>query len=190
MVLRLHTFLFADLVGFTGFTVRHGDERAADVAISFQRAVAALAAEHGCEVVKSIGDGMLLRSEDGGAALGLARRIVQLAPEAWLPAVRVGLDTGPAAQRGDDWFGSTVNTASRVTSAARPGELLMTERTREACSDETRARLRRRGRRRLDGLPEDHALFGDGRSRPGGGREHERAAARARSAVSLVRSPR
>jgi adenylate cyclase len=167
VVLRLHTFLFADLVGFTGFTVRHGDERAADVAISFQRAVSALAAEHGCEVVKSIGDGMLLRSEDGGAALGVARRIVQLAAEAWLPAVRVGLDTGPAARRGDDWFGSTVNTASRVTSAARPGELLMTERTREACPDETRARLRGRGRRRLDGLPEDHALFGDGRSRPG-----------------------
>src|SRR5207248_5045531 len=27
VALRLHTFLFADLVGFTSFTVRHGDER-------------------------------------------------------------------------------------------------------------------------------------------------------------------
>jgi hypothetical protein len=27
MVFRLHTFMFADLVDFTGFTAEHGDER-------------------------------------------------------------------------------------------------------------------------------------------------------------------
>jgi adenylate cyclase len=159
VVVRLHTFLFADLVGFTSFTARHGDEHAADVAIAFQRDVGALAAAHGCEIVKSVGDGVMVRGEDSGAAVALAKRIVQLATASRLPAVRVGLDTGLAAQRGEDWFGSTVNIASRVTTAARPGELLMTERTRDAANG-AGLKLRARGRHGLKGLP-DHALFGD-----------------------------
>ena len=138
MVFRFHTFLFADLVGFTSFTVRHGDERAADLAVCFQERVCALAATHGCHVVKTIGDAVMVRSDNGDAAIELGQAILALAAEVALPRVRVGLDTGPAAERNGDWFGSTVNTASRVSAAASAGELLMTERTREAC-----ARLRR-----------------------------------------------
>ena len=33
-----HTFLFADLVGYTAFTERVGDDAAADVAVAFQAA--------------------------------------------------------------------------------------------------------------------------------------------------------
>jgi hypothetical protein len=33
MVFQLHTFLFADLVGFTRFTAQHGDDRAAETSI-------------------------------------------------------------------------------------------------------------------------------------------------------------
>jgi len=159
VVVRLYTFLFADLVGFTSFTARHGDERAADVAISFQRDIEALAAAHGCEVVKSVGDGIMVRGEDGAAAVALARRIVALAAQSRLPPLRVGLDTGPAVQRGADWFGSTVNTASRVTAAARAGELLITERARDACAHDAGVAPHDRGRHGLRGLP-DQPLFG------------------------------
>jgi adenylate cyclase len=159
VVVRLHTFLFADLVGFTSFTARHGDERAADVAVCFQREVETLAAAHGCEVVKSIGDGMMVRGEDGAAAVALGRRIVALAAQSQLPPLRVGLDTGPAARRGADWFGSTVNTASRVTAAAQAGELLITERARDACAGGTRVPAREHGRHGLRGLG-DQLLFG------------------------------
>ena len=157
--MRLHTFLFADLVGFTRFTARHGDERAADLATAFERDVGTLAGAYGCEVVKSVGDGVMVRGEDSGTAIALARRIVALAAESLLPPLRVGLDTGPAVRRGTDWFGSTVNTASRVTAVACAGELLMTERAREACADAAGARLRDRGHHGLRGLPAQ-LLFG------------------------------
>ena len=157
--MRLHTFLFADLVGFTRFTARHGDVRAADLATAFERDVGTLAGAYGCEVVKSVGDGVMVRGEDSRAAITLARRIVALAAESRLPPLRVGLDRGPAVRRGADWFGSTVNTASRVTAAARAGELLMTERAREACAEGAGAQLRDRGRHGLRGLP-DQLLFG------------------------------
>ena len=41
---------------------------------------------------------------------------------------RIGIDTGPAVPRNGDWYGTTVNTAARVTEAAAPGEALMTDR--------------------------------------------------------------
>jgi adenylate cyclase len=160
MVFRFHTFLFADLVGFTQFTVQHGDDRAADLAICFHEHVRRLASEVGCEVVKRIGDAVMVRSENGDAAVELAQRILTLADEHGLPLARVGLDTGPAIERDGDWFGSTVNTASRVTSAASAGELLMTERTRDAAAGVSAIDLAPRGRRRLRGLSE-HALFGE-----------------------------
>ena len=159
MVLRLHTFLFADLVGFTELTSEHGDDEAAELALSFHGRVSELARELGCHVVKAIGDAVMVRSENGEAAVQLASRILGLARAEALPPVRVGLDTGPAVERNGDWFGATVNTASRVTAAAGAGELLMTERTRNAAAGVGGLELTARGRRPLKGLPEQD-LFG------------------------------
>jgi adenylate cyclase len=155
MVCRLHTFLFADLAGFTDFTDRHGDERAAEFAVSFHERVAALATEHGCEIVKTIGDAVMVRSEDCRAAVRLAQQLVRRGAAKDLPLVRAGLDTGPAVQRNGDWFGATVNIASRVTDLAGAGELLMTERTRDACDAEPAER----GCHRLKGVAGPQPLF-------------------------------
>jgi class 3 adenylate cyclase len=160
MVLRLHTFMFADLVGFTELTSEQGDEEAAELAISFHRRVSELARELGCHVVKAIGDAVMVRSEDGEAAVRLASRILGLARAEGLPPVRVGLDTGPAVERNGDWFGATVNTASRVTAAAGVDELLMTERTRNAAAGVRGLELTARGRHPLKGLLEQ-ILFGE-----------------------------
>jgi adenylate cyclase len=159
MVLRLHTFLFADLVGFTELTSQRGDDEAAELAISFHGRVSELARELGCHVVKAIGDAVMVRSDDGEAAVALASRILGLARTGGLPSVRVGLDTGPAVERDGDWFGATVNTASRVTAAAGAGELLMTERTRNAMPGVSGLELTAHGRRPLKGMPAQ-ALFG------------------------------
>ena len=92
--------------------------------------------------------------------LQLARRVLDLNAEDGDMRARVGLDTGPAVQRRGDWFGTTVNTAARVTATANAGELLMTERTQLAAEGLLGGQLRERGRRRLKGLPE-HTLFGE-----------------------------
>src|ERR1700682_22041 len=152
MVFRFHTFLLPALVAFPRFTAQHGDDGAAALAVSFHEHVCRLAAELGCEVVKTIGDAVMVRSEDGATAVELATRILGLAGERDFPPARVGLDTGPAIERDGDWFGSTVNIASRVASAADAGELLMTERTREASAEVGSIALTARGTRRLKGL--------------------------------------
>ena len=51
------------------------------------------------------------------------------------PPLRAGVAFGPAVNRWGDWFGSTVNVASRLTGRARPGAVLVTEPVREAAED-------------------------------------------------------
>jgi len=128
-----HTFVFADLAGYTALTEAHGDEEAADAAADFRDAVRALLAEHDAEEVKTMGDALLVRVPDAAKAAGLAERIVcEYGTRHRALAVRVGMHTGTAVLRGGDWFGSAVNIASRVADVARAGEILCTEATREA----------------------------------------------------------
>jgi adenylate cyclase len=124
-----HTFVFADIVGFTALTAMHGDEAAADVAVDFAAGVRALLPAQRAEEVKVLGDGLMLRGKDPALAIELGLRITALK----LPApVRVGMHTGSAVSRGGDWFGSTVNLAARLCQAAAPGEVLVSHATGQA----------------------------------------------------------
>ena len=140
----MHTFLFADLVGFTALSIEHGDEEAANTAIRFQRQVRELAARHGATVVKSLGDGAMVCADDAGDAVRLGLELTNGLDG--LPPVRVGLNTGPAVERDGDYFGSTVNLAARLSQAARGGEVLLTDATRAAARRRD-TRLEERGAR-------------------------------------------
>jgi adenylate cyclase len=130
---RAHTFLFTDLVGFTALTAEHGDDRAAEVALEFYDRIRELVEEHRTEEVKTIGDAMMLRADDPALAIRLGLRIVsELEAVEGFPPVRVGLHTGPAVSRRGDWYGTTVNVAARLCSAAGGGEVLVSETTHSA----------------------------------------------------------
>jgi len=140
----MHTFLFADLVGFTALSIERGDEEAANTATRFHHEVQRLAADHRATVVKSLGDGAMVRAEDAGDGVRLALALANGLDE--LPPVRVGLNPGPAVERDGDFYGSTVNLAARLSQAARGGEVLLSEATREAAR-RARPRLEERGPR-------------------------------------------
>jgi adenylate cyclase len=146
--LSQHTFLFADLVGFTAFTERVGDELAADVAVAFQTATAHLAADFDCEVVKSLGDAVMIHGRDAARVVALALRIAQeLSDEGWCPALRMGVHSGTAVRRGGDWYGSTVNVAARLTDAAAAGEVLISVTTRDLLASHDAMTIDDRGAR-------------------------------------------
>ena len=130
-----HTFLFADLAGFTAMTEAHGDEVAADAVSDFCRGVRELLPEFEAEQIKSIGDAVMVRVPEASAAIELAVRLIgEVGTRHRSLAVRVGAHTGSAVQRDGDWFGATVNLAARVAAAAERGEVLMTEVTRSAAA--------------------------------------------------------
>jgi len=127
------TFLFTDLVGFTALTAERGDDHAADVALAFYDVVRALLPAHAAEEVKPLGDGLMLRAAEPCRAIHLGVRIVdEVDASPLLPPVRVGMHHGPAVRRGADWYGGTVNVASRLCSAAAGGEVLVSENTHAA----------------------------------------------------------
>jgi class 3 adenylate cyclase len=128
-----HTFLFADLVGFTALAELEGDERALEVALGLQRRVRELLEEHCAEQVKAIGDGLMLRCDEPHEAVRLGLRLVdELADESDFPPVRVGIHTGPALANEGDWYGRTVNVAARLCAVAPGGEVMVSESTRAA----------------------------------------------------------
>lgn len=129
---RQHTFLFADLAGFTTFTEREGDEAAADAAMRFAASVARLAAEHGAQLVKTLGDAVMLRASDPSTAVRLGLHLHSELVDSDLPPLHAGAHTGRAVERVGDWFGATVNLAARVCDVARAGELLVTGTTAAA----------------------------------------------------------
>ena len=144
------TVLFADIVGFTGLSERLS---ASDVVALLDRVFASwdsLAAEHGVEKIKTIGDAYMVAGgipsprEDhveaiAETALAMGPALSGLSAETGTALqVRIGIDTGPVvagvigrAKFIYDLWGDTVNTASRMESHAPPGTIQVTERTYE-----------------------------------------------------------
>jgi class 3 adenylate cyclase/YHS domain-containing protein len=157
---RVHTFLFADLAGFTALTEAHGDEEAADLASAFFDHVRDLLGDHGAEEVKTIGDAIMVRCAEASQAVQLGLRIVEgIRDGPQFPVVRVGMDTGPATERKGDWFGNTVNLAARVSGAAGGDEVLITQATREALPDPPQVELVGRGEQRFKNVREPVRLY-------------------------------
>jgi len=152
------TILFADLCGFTEFTWHNGDERAAALATEFHRYARSLSSDEGCNFVKALGDGVMMQAADCRELLRVARRMLSSQTREVCLPIRIGIDHGPAVQHAGDWYGSTVNAAARVADCAAPGELLITERARDALRERTAVPTVARGVRRLKGLP-DQPLY-------------------------------
>ncbi|HSD24807.1 MAG TPA: adenylate/guanylate cyclase domain-containing protein [Solirubrobacterales bacterium] len=151
---QANTFLFADLAGFTALTEAHGDDSATAIAGDFAAAVETILADYEAEEVKTIGDEVMIRTPDPATAVRLGLRIVDELAFHGSPPVRVGIHSGPAIRRDGDWFGSTVNLASRVADAAGPGEVLLTDRTRRELDEGNGFDLREGGARYFKHVPE------------------------------------
>lgn len=148
------TIFFSDLVGFTplaaslspGDLVRFLNE----VFSEMDR----LAAQHGLEKIKTIGDAYMLaggvpdpRPDHAQAvadfALDLAERLPNIASAGGIPVrLRIGIHSGPvvAGVIGEnkfayDLWGDTVNTASRLESSGIEGRIHISAETRELLGD-------------------------------------------------------
>ena len=120
----LATILFTDIVGSTDLAVRLGDR-------TWQRLVAAHHAAVRRELqrfrgreVDTAGDGFFATFDQPAQAVLAAGAIVAAVAELGVP-IRAGLHTGEAEAAGQKIGGIAVHIASRVMSAAGPGEVLV-----------------------------------------------------------------
>ena len=106
------TFAFADIAGFTALTEAHGDDEALAFVDEFRDTVDTELPAVGGQLVKTIGDALMLRIPDPADAILLGLRIAdEMMRDHGVPAVRVGLHYGKALERDDDYFGAAVNLA-------------------------------------------------------------------------------
>ncbi|HEX8103686.1 MAG TPA: adenylate cyclase regulatory domain-containing protein [Solirubrobacteraceae bacterium] len=122
---------FADLAGFTALSERVDVEELGALAARFERLVAGVAVPP-VQLVKVLGDGAMLVSDDTAALVEAVLAVEQAAPPAGLPPVHAGVPRGPALRSAGDWYGRTVNLAARLCSAAGPGTVLVTPEVRAA----------------------------------------------------------
>ena len=127
--------LFADLSSFTPLTEAMGDTAAAQVLERFATLVHDAAAECSGEVVKQIGDALMLVFADATSAVRCGLAIDERASnEPMFPAVRLGAHYGTALYREGDYIGATVNLAARIAASADRHQFLTTTAIRDQTS--------------------------------------------------------
>jgi adenylate cyclase len=110
--------------------------------------------------VKTIGDAVMLVSPEPVALLEAMLELAGAAEaDRTFPRLRVGMAFGEAVSRAGDWYGNPVNLASRVTGAARPGTVLVSESAREAIGDADGFTWSDAGKRRLKNITGETRLF-------------------------------
>jgi class 3 adenylate cyclase len=140
------TVLFADIVDFTPFAERAGPRATVDLLDALFSAFDDLAARHGLEKIKTIGDAYMVvgglpepRPDHARAIAAMALDMMAVA-RAWTAAgrpvrLRIGIDSGPVMagvigrrKFSYDLWGDTVNTASRMESHGEPDVIQLSPR--------------------------------------------------------------
>ena len=116
---------FADLVGYTTRSRGMGGRELGAMIEDFEAIAAEVVARRAGRVVKTVGDGVLFTAATAVAAAEIALEL----PEAWdaedRPRLRVGAAYGVVLTHLGDVYSPVVNLASRLTSLARPGTVLV-----------------------------------------------------------------
>jgi len=127
---------FLDITGYTRLTEERGDQAAAELAGELSRLVQRTSVRHAGRPVKWLGDGVMFFFPRPGAGVVAALDMVEGVVQAGLPPAHVGLHAGPVLFQQGDYFGQTVNVASRIAEYARPGEVLVSQQVVDEASAE------------------------------------------------------
>jgi class 3 adenylate cyclase len=124
--------MFTDLVGSTGLAESLGDSTWSEMLASHRQLVRNCVGNHQGIEVGTQGDGFLVRFETPDAAVACAVALQRQMGDsrqggAFVPELRIGLHAGEALADDNDLVGRVINLAARVTDAAEPGEILITE---------------------------------------------------------------
>jgi adenylate cyclase len=134
---------FADMAAFTAFTRRSSEQELRGVLEKFESVATEVVGAHRGQVVKTIGDEVLFVADDPVDGADIALELLEVSEQdEKLPQLRVGLAAGPVVSRLGDVFGQTVNIASRLTSLARTGSVLVDQNMAEILDGDSRFSLK------------------------------------------------
>lgn len=139
------TVLFVDIAGYTEKSSRIEMTALVRLIKAFEDTIIPIVAANRGTVVKKMGDAILavFKHPLHGvlAALSIQQKVEEygaLRVEEERFQVRAGMNTGPVIRKDGDIFGEVVNVASRMETAATPGDILLTAATFEEVKDYVR----------------------------------------------------
>lgn len=129
---RFVVAMFVDVVGSTGLNEALGDDGWVRVRDRMRSLLSECFEREGGWEVNTAGDGVLARFDSPSRAVAAAvevnRRLERQREETgFAPSVRIGIHSGDVVEDGDDLIGGVINLASRVTAAAEPEQIIVTE---------------------------------------------------------------
>jgi class 3 adenylate cyclase len=165
------TIVFTDLVGFSSWSLRAGDDATLRLLRRVAQVVEPPLLDAGGHIVKRMRDGNMADFADPATAVRAtiaAREAVRAVEvDGYTPRMRAGIHTGRPQRIGSDWLGVDVNIAARVMDRATRGGLVVSGETLECISPEeldalgvTVKRIRRQVfAPRAAGVPTDLAMY-------------------------------
>ncbi len=141
---------FVDLVGFTPLSRSLSSADLMSLVEEFEQRAFDVAGRHGGQIVKSIGDEVMIAAPDHGTVIAIAVALVSGFDDD--PEIRpcAGVTAGQVVFRLGDYYGPVVNLASRLVDIAEPGEVL----TDRGESESDLISLHPAGQRTLKGFDE------------------------------------
>jgi class 3 adenylate cyclase len=147
LVSKERAILFADISGSTALYELLGDKPAAKAIDACLGVLREVIARRDGQVVKTIGDELMVVFSNPEAACEAAREMQQsitaLPPTAGAKlAIRIGFHFGLVLEDKGDFWGDGVNTAARLAGLAKAGQILTTGATANSLSGIQRSNLR------------------------------------------------
>lgn len=122
--------LFTDLVDSTGLIAERGETAAHETRVRHFALLTACVEQTDGQVVKNLGDGLMVLHRDTADALECADRMQHaVADDADGLGLRVGVHRGDVLREGDDCFGMTVVVAKRLCDDASAGQIVVSQET-------------------------------------------------------------
>jgi class 3 adenylate cyclase len=156
----LATVMFTDVAGSTEWVSEVGDRRWRMLQDRFEETVRRALATYRGELVSTAGDGVLATFDGPARGIRCACQIRDALRHNGL-VVRSGLHTGEVTRHAGDIAGIAVHIGARVSSAAAPGEVLVTRTVRDLVAG-SGIDFEDRGEHELKGVPERWTLYAAG----------------------------
>lgn len=162
---NLKTVLFVDICGSTANYEKLGDIKAHDLISQTLAVMQAQVEAMGGWVIKTIGDEIMacfwhpLFALDAAKAINFHLSLQQTPSGMPEVAVHSGLEHGEVVEQGGDLYGDAVNIAARLSSLAKPWQILTTQKTIEALGSENDEAVRRVIHTNLRGKAEELDIF-------------------------------
>ncbi len=154
---KLAAIVFTDIVGYTK-RMDANEEATMKLLVRQRELIFPMVKDFGGEVIKEIGDGLLMMFTSANKAVRFAMAVQEKLKDDEL-CIRAGIHIGDVIFEGGDVFGSAVNIAARIEPLATPGGICISEDVKNQIRNQGDIMASSIGKKELKGVKEHIEIY-------------------------------